>query len=274
MKLFYNIVVLLSLLLPAFSFHTDVRSFHQQSLRLQRAVALRAKDDERLNELSPETSFGSEVVPEGQRPVNEYLNVMRQPLFDWAALESGSKGLLTRLVALYWVVFFVICYPIAGATFTEEGYLIQKIAASNVAALLLVIALLLRLYSGWGYVGSRLTSKVIEFEETGWYDGDVKVKSETEKKRDKFLYNSKVKPVVDRLKLFTLAAGGLWVASCIGLNVAMSAKPIFNEYDPDLLERLRYDDKLAEKAAKNSPGRPTYCDNRYYRAVAGGGGCK
>ena len=40
----------------------------------------------------PETSFGSEVVPEGQRPVNEYLNMKSAPLFDWASQETGTKG--------------------------------------------------------------------------------------------------------------------------------------------------------------------------------------
>jgi Conserved in the green lineage and diatoms 27 len=166
-----------------------------------------------------------------------------------------------------------ICCPSA---YTQDGYLLQKLAASNVGALLVVLFLLIRLYSGWGYVGSRLRSKVIEYEETGWYDGDFERKTEAEQKRDKFLFNDKVKPVVERLKAFTLATGGLWVASIIAFNVSLQySKPLFDEYNPKLLERLVYDEKLAEKAAANSAGRPTYCDNRYYRAVAGGGqGCQ
>jgi len=65
-------------------------------------------------------------------------------------------------------LFWILCsgYPIAGATFTEEGYLIQKIAASNVGTLGFVLVLLIRLYSGWGYAGARLQSKVIEYEGT------------------------------------------------------------------------------------------------------------
>lgn len=55
-------------------------------------------------------------------------------------------------------------FPIAGATFTQDGYLLQKIASSNVGTLGLVLLLLIRLYSGWGYAGSRLQSKVIEYE--------------------------------------------------------------------------------------------------------------
>jgi hypothetical protein len=138
----------------------------------------------------------------------------------------------------------------------------------------MVILVLIRLYSGWGYVGSRLKSKVIEYEETGWYDGNFEPKPEAELMRDKFLYQSEVKPAVDRLKLFTLGAGGFWVASCIALNVSVSMKPTFNQYDPSMLERVRYDEDLAQTAAKASGGKPSYCDNRYYQALANGGqGC-
>lgn len=162
-------------------------------------------------------------------------------------------------------------YPIAGATFTHEGFLTQKLAAGNVGALLVVLLVLMRIYTGWGYVGARLKSKVIEYEETGWFDGDFEKKSVAEQKRDQFLYQANVKPVIDRVKFVTLAVGGIWLASCIGLNAALSVKPIFDEYNPEMLERLRYDDKLAEKAATQSGGKPTYCDNRYYRALANGG---
>lgn len=229
---------------------------------------------EEYKRLAPATSFGSEIVPEEQRPVNEYLDITRQPMFGWANEESGSKGLLTRLLITYSVVFATVCYPISGATYTEDGFLLQKLAASNVGALLFILCILLRIYSGWGYLATRLNSKTIEYEETGWYDGDFELKPEMERKRDKFLYNSEVQPVVERLKAFMFATGGLCIVSLVSLNFAMEDKPIFNEYDPNVLERVRYDDNLAEQAASSSGGRPTYCDNRYYRAVAGGGqGC-
>ena len=225
-----------------------------------------------FEELVPDRSFGSEGVPEAQRPINEYLDMTKQPLFGWASADL--KGLLSRFGIVYLVVFFAVCFPIAGATYTQEGYLLQKVAASNVGALSFVGFLLLRIYSGWGYVGSRLTSKVVEFEETGWYDGDFELKTDAEQKRDKFLYNDKVKPVVDRLKAFSFGLGGVWIASIISFNAASSYKPLYDQYDPTMLQRLSYDEKLAEKASINSGGKPIYCDNRYYRAVANGGqGC-
>lgn len=53
------------------------------------------------NDNLPETSFGADAVPEGQRPVNEYLDLIRAPMFGWASEEVGTKGLLTRLAAVY-----------------------------------------------------------------------------------------------------------------------------------------------------------------------------
>ena len=134
--------------------------------------------------------------------------------------------------------------------------------------------MVLRLYSGWGYIGSRLKSKVIEYEETGWYDGDMEEKSDAEKARDLFLYRSNVKPVEERLLKFALIVGGTWLASCLALNLANSQNPMFNQYDPTMLEKLSYDDKVADVVQRQSNGRPSYCDSRYYRAVANGGqGC-
>jgi hypothetical protein len=252
---------------PIFSLKTRVASRSGSKLN-------GAKDDDRFQSLVPETSFGADNVPENQRPVNEYLDLNRQPLFGWASTDSGSTGLLLRLAALYVVAFGAVCYPISGATYTGDGFLLQKLAASNVGDMLLILFVLLRMYSGWGYIGERLKGKVVEYEETGWYDGDFELKSETELKRDKFLYISEVKPVIDRLKTFMFATGGLWIASCVGLNLAVKDHPIFNEYDPEVLGQIQYNDKLAESGAPQSGGRPTYCDSRYYRAIAGGGqGC-
>lgn len=233
-----------------------------------------ADEDSNFETVIPETSFGAEAVPESQRPVNEFLDISRQPLFGWAALDSGNQGFLLRLAVTYAVVFAAVCFPIAGATYTQDGYLLQKIAASNVGAMSLLAVLMIRIYSGWGYVGSRLTSKVIEFEETGWYDGDIEYKTEAEMRRDRFLYKEKVQPVVNRVKTFCIAIGGLWVASILAFNVASSYKPMFAQYDPKVLEKMSYDDKMAEAAARSSGGKPIYCDSRYYRAIANGGqGC-
>lgn len=76
------------------------------SLPKQRALCS-SKDDEN-RPLSPAKTFGAEAVPESQRPTNEFLDLQNQPMFGWASLESGSKGLLTRLAAVYSVLFAAV----------------------------------------------------------------------------------------------------------------------------------------------------------------------
>jgi len=233
---------------------------------------IRSQDDAEGPRIS--APFGSENVPVDQRPSNEYLNLISAPTFGWASQESGDVGLIIRLSAVYTGFLFLVCYPISGATWVEEGFWLQKLTASNVGAMSVVLVLVVRLYSGWGYIGSRLRTKVIEYEESGWYDGAFERKTDAEKARDLFLYRSDVKPVEERLKKFALVLGGLWVASCLAFNVATSSKPIFNQYDPSMLENLQRDDQSAGIVSRESNGRPTYCENRYYRAVANGGqGC-
>jgi len=222
----------------------------------------------------PKTTWGAENVPVDQRPSQEYLNLLDQPLFGWASQEAGDSGLAVRLTVFYIAMFVLVCYPISGATWVTEGFEIQKLTASNVGAMSVLFVLVLRLYSGWGYVSSRLQNKVIEYEETGWYDGDFEEKTEAEKARDLFLYRSDVRPVVDRLKKVSLGVGGAWVASCIALNLATSSNPQFNQYDGQTLNKLSYDDKASTVVQQQSNERPTYCESRYYRAVANGGqGC-
>ena len=118
---------------------------------------------------APQTTFGAEAVPEAQRPANEYMELLTSPLFDWAnRTPNGDSELALRLSVLYAVLFGLVCWPISGATFTVRGYELHQFFSSNIGALGFVLMLVLRLYTGWGYVGSRLQSKEIEYEETGW----------------------------------------------------------------------------------------------------------
>jgi hypothetical protein len=39
-----------------------------------------------------------------------------------------------------------------------------------------VTVLVLRIYLGWQHVGARLLSATVEYEETGWYDGQVRAR--------------------------------------------------------------------------------------------------
>jgi Conserved in the green lineage and diatoms 27 len=51
---------------------------------------------------------------------------------------------------------------------------VEFVVSASIGALLVVAVAVLRIYLGWAYVGDRLLSAAVEYEETGWYDGQVR----------------------------------------------------------------------------------------------------
>ncbi|XP_071913385.1 protein CONSERVED IN THE GREEN LINEAGE AND DIATOMS 27, chloroplastic-like isoform X3 [Coffea arabica] len=210
-------------------------------------------------------------VPYEQRPVNEYSSLKDSTLYSWAELGPGSFFL--RLGGLWLVTFTVLGVPIAAASFNPA--------------------------KGWSYVGDRLLSAVIPYEETGWYDGQMWVKPPEILARDRLLGSYKVKPVIQLLKQTLVGTGVLLVAAVFLFIFAtpvedfiqntlsakensteVSVSKIDTKYNIRKEELFRLpvevidDDDLAAAAAEAADGRPVYCRDRYYRALAGGQYCK
>ena len=49
----------------------------------------------------------------------------------------------------------------------------EFLLSGTVGAGFVVSLAVLRIYLGWSYVGDRLLSAAVAYEETGWYDGQV-----------------------------------------------------------------------------------------------------
>ncbi|XP_059293523.1 protein CONSERVED IN THE GREEN LINEAGE AND DIATOMS 27, chloroplastic isoform X2 [Lycium ferocissimum] len=224
-------------------------------------------------------------VPFEQRPVNEYSSLKDETLYSWAELGPGSFFL--RLGGLWLVTFTVLGAPIAAASFNPAKDPLRFLLAASTGTLFLVALIVLRIYLGWSYVGDRLLSAVIPYEETGWYDGQMWVKP------------PEVKPVIKMLKQTLVGTGALLVAavslfifatpvedfihdtfttkenSLSSTSKSSTKKPgIRKEELLRLPLKVKEDDDLAKAAAEAADGRPVYCRDRYYRALAGGQYCK
>ncbi|KAK9165921.1 hypothetical protein Scep_001112 [Stephania cephalantha] len=238
---------------------------------------------------------GMEIeVPFEQRPVNEYSSLKDGPLYSWGELSPGSFFL--RLGSLWLVTFTVLGVPIAAASFNPSREPLKFALAAGTGTLFLVSLVVLRIYLGWSYVGDRLLSAVIPYEETGWYDGQMWVKPPEVLARDRLLGSYKVKPVIKLLKQTLVGTGALLVTAAL---LFIFAKPVeeyiqttfanqpnseststnakFNIRKKELLRlpvEVMNDDDLAAAAAEAADGRPVYCRDRFYRALAGGQYCK
>jgi hypothetical protein len=155
-------------------------------------------------------------VPRDQRPANELKALRETFLYSWALQPTG--GLLTRVGVLFGGVFALLGAPISNATFDPGQQPVEFVLAASAGSLAVVCVALVRVYLGWAYVGNRLLSAVIEYEETGWYDGQLFVKPPKVLARDRLLGTYEVKPALARLKGVLLASGLSVVATSLVLG--------------------------------------------------------
>jgi hypothetical protein len=86
---------------------------------------------------------------------------------------------------------------------------VKVAAAGAVAAILMPLLLLVRQWLGWRYVHRRLVSEKVEYEESGWYDGQVWEKPLAWRQQDLLVAQHQVQPVLLRLKQSAAIAVGL-----------------------------------------------------------------
>ncbi|MFS8016946.1 hypothetical protein Hanom_Chr15g01374471 [Helianthus anomalus] len=264
------------------------------SKRIVTSMALKDEMDGRFSNL-PGQSWepGLEIeVPFEQRPVNEYSSLKEGALYSWGELKPTSFFL--RLGGLWLVTFTVLGIPVSASSFNPSTDPLRFLLAAGTGTLFLVSLVVLRIYLGWSYVGDRLLSAVIPYEESGWYDGQMWVKPPEILARDRLLGSYKVKPVIKLLKQ-TLVGTGVLLVTAVSLiifatpvedfilktfanqeNIA-TTKTTANMSKEELLSLplgVKADDDLAAAAAEAADGRPVYCRDRYYRALAGGQYCK
>jgi hypothetical protein len=132
-------------------------------------------------------------VPKEQRPLNEYLKIKNSFLFNWSTfqLKQYIKTLLN-------INFYLLLYSVFFSTYFE--YRTKFLLLIFFHGFFLEILILFRIYLGWIYIKNRLENLVVEYEETGYFDGKFWLKPIKILKQDKLFSYYKVSPIVKRLK--------------------------------------------------------------------------
>eukprot|EP00252_Welwitschia_mirabilis_P011353 TRINITY_DN25529_c0_g1_i2.p1 TRINITY_DN25529_c0_g1~~TRINITY_DN25529_c0_g1_i2.p1 ORF type:complete len:199 (+),score=22.78 TRINITY_DN25529_c0_g1_i2:236-832(+) len=110
-------------------------------------------------------------VPLAQQPLNEYQTLTKSDFFSWALEDFWKYGL--RLAGICTAFTTLIGWPVARVSVNPEQELLKCGIGALGGGLLIVTLVALRMYLGWAYVGNRLLSATVEYEETGWYDGEI-----------------------------------------------------------------------------------------------------
>ncbi|KAL5698719.1 hypothetical protein ACHQM5_029714 [Ranunculus cassubicifolius] len=167
-------------------------------------------------------------VPYDQQPINEYQSLSTSFPFSWASTDLFEY--VSRLLATGALFAFFIGFPVAWfGVVNPESQPLKCFVGAVSSGLFVVTLAVLRMYLGWAYVGNRLLSATVEYEETGWYDGQIWIKSAEVLARDRLLGSYSVKPVLSRLK-FTLVglATALVVCGFAFVNTEGSQKYFYS----------------------------------------------
>ena len=134
-------------------------------------------------------------VPREQQPTNEFIELSKSNIFSW---PKTKKSLILVLIK-FWVFAFIIFLVISTGSIYFKTYLLKYILLSFFSSLSIPLLISIRLYIGWNHVFRRLTSERVEYEESGWYDGQVWIKPLFLKEKESLIASIEVKPSLKNL---------------------------------------------------------------------------
>ena len=134
-------------------------------------------------------------VPRDQQPTNEFIELSKSNFFSW---PKTKKSLITVLIK-FWLGAFILFVAISSGSVYFEKSILKYILLSLFCSLSIPLLISIRLYLGWNHVFKRLTSEKVEYEESGWYDGQVWQKPLVLKEKESLIATIEVKPILNNL---------------------------------------------------------------------------
>ena len=134
-------------------------------------------------------------VPREQQPTNEFIELSKSKIFSW---PKTKKSLILTLVK-FWVGAFVLFLVISSGSVYFKTSLLKYILLSFFSSLSIPLLITIRLYLGWNHIFKRLSSEKVEYEESGWYDGQVWEKPLVLREKEILIASIEVKPILRNL---------------------------------------------------------------------------
>jgi len=134
-------------------------------------------------------------VPREQQPTNEFIELSKSKIFSW---PKTKKSLILILIK-FWVGAFVLFLVISSGSVYFKTSTLRYILLSFFSSLSIPLLISIRLYLGWNHIFKRLISEKVEYEESGWYDGQVWEKPIVLKEKESLIASLEVKPILKNL---------------------------------------------------------------------------
>ena len=140
-------------------------------------------------------------VPLNQRPLNEFNSIRNSWIISWPLLE---KIVFYKKLLYSWIFITPISLVISYGSDYLKNNIFDLTLISLTTALMFPMLLLSRQFLSWIYIYKRLNSENIEYEESGWYDGQVWEKPIDWRSKDLLIAQYQVKPILNHLKIILI----------------------------------------------------------------------
>jgi len=134
-------------------------------------------------------------VPIEQQPTNEFIELSKSIIFSW----PKSKKSFSIILIKFWILTFIVFIVISSGSVYFKTSTLKYILLSFFSSLSIPLLISIKLYLGWNHVFKRLTSEKVEYEESGWYDGQVWLKPLVLKEKESLIALIEVKPILNNL---------------------------------------------------------------------------
>ena len=158
-------------------------------------------------------------VPQNQRPINEFNSIRNSWIISWPFLE---RIIFYRKLTFSWLIITPVCLTISYGSDYLKNNIFELIIISLTASLSFPILLLIRQWLSWVYIYKRLNSENIEYEESGWYDGQTWEKPIDWRSKDLLIAQYQIKPVLNHLEVIIVLLISVIISSILFILSGMN----------------------------------------------------
>ena len=151
-------------------------------------------------------------VPLSQRPLNEFNSIRNSWIISWPFLE---RNIFYRKLIFSWLFITPVSLTISYGSDYLKNNIFVLIFLSFTASFAFPILILIRQWLSWVYIYKRLNSEKIEYEESGWYDGQTWEKPISWRAKDLLIAQHQIKPILNHLKVIILLLISIIISSLL-----------------------------------------------------------
>nr|YP_009541845.1 hypothetical protein [Neogoniolithon spectabile]AYR06054.1 hypothetical protein [Neogoniolithon spectabile] len=138
-------------------------------------------------------------VPFDQQPINEFYALKNSYFFAFF-----GKNFNRYVYAFFTISCFLLVSLTSLVLYIKEYTWSRGLVVIFISITAIIILILVRLYLGWSYVIHRLLSATIFYEESGWHDGQIWVKTPEMLIKDRLIAGYYIKPFLKTIRYAVL----------------------------------------------------------------------